>query len=96
MATIQEILKKARKDQGLSMRKLAEASGVSFSYIQLLESGKRKNITVPIAQKLAGALGVDPAIFFNGDVQVKRPISAILLELAERVKELEDQVKELE
>lgn len=51
------ILKALREKAGLSTHKLAEASGVSQSYISHVESGRKKNVPSPeILKKLADAL----------------------------------------
>lgn len=51
-------LKKVRKDKKVSQRKLAQSSGVSFTYIQQLEKGEKKNPSIDIIKKLAFALNV--------------------------------------
>lgn len=50
-------LAEIRKVKGWSQQELADKSGVSQTYISELEANK-KQPTVPIAQKLALALGV--------------------------------------
>ena len=45
----------------MSIRKLAEAAGVSTETIYSLEHGRRDFIWPRTAKKLAKALGVDPA-----------------------------------
>lgn len=50
-------LKYYREKKNWSQTKLAEASGVSQTYISELEAGK-KQPTIPIVKKLAVALGV--------------------------------------
>jgi transcriptional regulator with XRE-family HTH domain len=52
-----ENLAEIRKEKGWSQQELADKSGVSQTYISELEANK-KQPTVPIAQKLALALGV--------------------------------------
>jgi len=52
-----ENLAEIRKAKGWSQQELADKSGVSQTYISELEANK-KQPTVPIAQKLALALGV--------------------------------------
>lgn len=43
---------------GLSQRELARLSGLSHSFISLLESGKRKGLNINTIKKLAKALDV--------------------------------------
>jgi len=50
-------VKQYRKTKGISQARLAQISGVSQSYIAYLERGER-HPTIPIAIKLANALGV--------------------------------------
>ncbi|PPA70508.1 XRE family transcriptional regulator [Jeotgalibacillus proteolyticus] len=48
-----------RKEKKLSMRKLADRSGVSHAYISQLESGKRDAPKPELIRKLSNGLGVD-------------------------------------
>lgn len=89
MSSVAEIIKEHRQRLGVSMRGLARMSGVSYGYIQMLESGKRLDVTSKIANKLAAAFGVDPDVFFHQRPVVKRPLSAILAELRHRINEIE-------
>lgn len=52
----------ARKDAGLSQEELALAADVDRTYVTQVEGGRR-NITVTVLDKLAGALGVTPTSF---------------------------------
>lgn len=55
-----EKLKRARARAALTLRELADASGVDFSTIWQLESGRR-GARPSTVRKLAAALGVIPA-----------------------------------
>ena len=57
MANI-KTLKQAREQRGLSQMDLAERSGVSQTYISDLESGRMRNPTISVVQKLEKALRV--------------------------------------
>ena len=46
-----------RNNHKMSQGQLAELSGVTQQYIQLIESGKRTP-SIKVAKKIAGALGV--------------------------------------
>ena len=59
------IIKELRKKNKLSLRELAKITELSYSYLNLLEEGKRCNPSYHTLQKLATALGVEPNIFFN-------------------------------
>lgn len=54
-------LRKIRHEKNMTIRDLAEKSGVSTGYICHLEKGSRKNPTIEVMEKLAKALG-EPAI----------------------------------
>lgn len=60
MSTINigEYIKKVRNEKGLSSRKLAEISGVSQPYISQLETGKNKNPSIEILNKLSKSLDI--------------------------------------
>jgi transcriptional regulator with XRE-family HTH domain len=64
MATIGEELHRARLDLGLSLQKLAEASGISTGMISQIERGLA-NPSVNTVSKLASALGLQLGIFFE-------------------------------
>jgi transcriptional regulator with XRE-family HTH domain len=52
------VLKDFRERRGLSQQALAERVGVSDAYIAMLETGTRRNPSLPLLQRLAKALGV--------------------------------------
>lgn len=58
MTTIGTTIKKMRKARGLSVRKLAELSGVSHPYLSQIENG-RNNASPTILIKLAKGLQCD-------------------------------------
>ena len=59
--TLGELIKKRRKEKGLSQNKLADIAGISRSYIILIEQGKRSGRTsADMILKLARALDVSP------------------------------------
>ena len=53
-------LREVRKDAGLTLRELAEWSGVALSTVWQIESGRQPRPQLATAMKVAGALGVDP------------------------------------
>jgi len=65
--TTGELLKQLRLRAGLSQRKLSFLSGVDRGRINELEKGKRGDINLGTARKLAPPLGVPPAVFLEGD-----------------------------
>ena len=60
-----ERLRELRRERALSLRELAEITGVSHDGIQKLESGQR-NAQPRTIRKLAGALGVAPKELMKG------------------------------
>jgi transcriptional regulator with XRE-family HTH domain len=66
MVNVAEALKEERTKQHLSQNKLAKLSGVSRSYIDLIEKGKRgKNISPTKLIQLANALNISPRVFLE-------------------------------
>jgi transcriptional regulator with XRE-family HTH domain len=52
-----------RKLRGLTAEELSRLSGVSRSYILLIESGQRREVSSRMTAKLAGSLRVNPDYF---------------------------------
>lgn len=59
-------IKRLRRQRGLSQTQLADAVGISGSYLNLLEHNRRR-ITVPLLFKLAGLFGVEPGELAESD-----------------------------
>jgi transcriptional regulator with XRE-family HTH domain len=55
---LKTVLKQIRDEKGLSQTKLAKLAQVRQGYIAMLESGQRKNPSLPVLKRLAKALGV--------------------------------------
>lgn len=59
-------IKKYRKEKGLTLKKLAEISGVSSGYLCHLENGSRDNPSTDVMEKIAISLNKSiPEIFFS-------------------------------
>ena len=58
MRDFKTILKLERKRAGLTQHQLAEASGISYSYLTKLENGAQSNPTRETMSRLSEALGV--------------------------------------
>nr|WP_263326890.1 XRE family transcriptional regulator [Neobacillus sp. Marseille-Q6967] len=56
-------LKNIRKERKLTLKDLAEQTGVSISFLSQVERGK-SSVTLESLKKIADALGVNPSIFF--------------------------------
>ena len=52
------MLKVIRKREGLSLDDLAKRAKVTKPYLSMLESGVRKNPSLPVLKRIAKALGV--------------------------------------
>jgi transcriptional regulator with XRE-family HTH domain len=52
------VIKKLREQRNMTQEGLAKKAGVTQGYIAQLESGLRKNPSLPALRKLARALGV--------------------------------------
>lgn len=59
-----EIIRKRRKELGLTIEQLAEKADVSDGLISLLERKKLKDIKISNLQKIANALNLDISDFF--------------------------------
>ena len=59
-------IKRLRRQRQLSQAQLAEAAGISASYLNLIEHNRRR-ITVPLLFKLAGYFGVEPGELADTD-----------------------------
>ena len=59
-------IKKYRKEKGLTLKELAEISGVSSGYLCHLEKGSRGNPSTEVMEKIAISLNKSiPEIFFS-------------------------------
>lgn len=63
---LSENLKTIRKKQKISQRKLAAASGISYSMVSKLESGEQKNPSLETLEKIATALNVTVSQLMDG------------------------------
>jgi len=52
------VIQKLREEQGMSQRDLAARAKVTQGYIAQLETGLKKNPSLPVLRRLAKALGV--------------------------------------
>ncbi|WP_270179761.1 helix-turn-helix domain-containing protein [Alkalihalobacillus sp. CinArs1] len=59
-------LKKLRKQQKLTLKELANITGVSISFLSQVERGK-SSVTLESLKKIADALHVNPGVFFGED-----------------------------
>jgi transcriptional regulator with XRE-family HTH domain len=52
------MIKRLREERGLSQKALGARAKVTDAYVAMLETGKRKNPSLPVLKRLAKALGV--------------------------------------
>ncbi|CAM4488007.1 MAG: helix-turn-helix transcriptional regulator [Paenibacillus macerans] len=87
-----EQIRKIRKLRGMTQERLAEQSGLSFSYISDVERGTR-NISLESLGKIINALGVRPAQLFedideitenSGNDEIRNKIEDLITLLSER------------
>jgi transcriptional regulator with XRE-family HTH domain len=52
------VIKRLRESKGLSQKALATQAKVTDAYIAMIETGKRKNPSLPVLRRIARALGV--------------------------------------
>jgi transcriptional regulator with XRE-family HTH domain len=55
---VSTVLKQRRATRGWTQVEVAKRAGVTKFYISLLESGTRRNPSLPVRKRLAKALGV--------------------------------------
>src|SRR5262245_14064823 len=68
LAQLGERVRARRQERGLSLRALADRSGLSERFVSDLEAG-RANISVLNLAEVAQALGVAPAVLMGGEVE---------------------------
>ncbi len=73
-----EFLKKLRKNNGYTLKKVAEYVGISVPYISSLENGRIKNPSYSVIESLAKLFRVDPRNFMNGDDPIIREPESIV------------------
>jgi transcriptional regulator with XRE-family HTH domain len=69
-----ENIKMFRKDAGLTQKKLASKTGLSFSMISKLESGEQTNPSLETIRKIAEVLRVTPGELLNTPVSIEEQI----------------------
>lgn len=75
MEKLSIVLKKRRKELGLTLAQIAEMMGVSEATVQRWESGNIKSVRYEKMDKLAEILRVNPAAFMGWDDSADLPIN---------------------
>jgi len=82
------IIKKRRKDLGLSQEKLAEELGVTYQQVQRYENGSNK-LNVDNLQVIAGILQIPVTTFFEGlEPELSVPVSPEELKLLKMYRDM--------
>lgn len=69
MNSISKRIKELCEKNNMSIRQLADASGVPISTIRsILRTDREMNVRIETINKLAGGFGINFAEFFNSDV----------------------------
>jgi transcriptional regulator with XRE-family HTH domain len=66
---IATIVRTLRMDRNLSLRDLAELSGVTASYLSRIENDTKPNISINVLSSLCHALQADPRLFLDDELQ---------------------------
>ncbi|MED2971266.1 helix-turn-helix domain-containing protein [Fictibacillus sp. B-59209] len=82
---IGELVKKYRKEKGLSLSSLAERAGIAKSYLSSLERNIQTNPSVQLLEKLAAVLDIPVEKLLNEKAEVNE--AELDYEWAELVKE---------
>ncbi|HSP21550.1 MAG TPA: XRE family transcriptional regulator [Planococcus sp. (in: firmicutes)] len=89
-SSIGSILKTLRKERKLTLKELAERTGVSISFLSQVERGK-SSVTLESLRKISDALNVDPSVFFSGSEDQENRIDRLepfyYKDLSEGIKE---------
>jgi transcriptional regulator with XRE-family HTH domain len=60
MTTFGEIIKKRRKEKGLTLERVAKKAGTNKGYISGMECGKVNPPSIKVTARIAHVLGIDP------------------------------------
>lgn len=81
-------IRKLRTEQGMSLNRLSELTGISKSYLSLLERGIQKNPSIVVLEKLAEALQVSLDVFIkrekSGDAGSGTGVVKLQVEFSEK------------
>jgi len=76
------VLRRWRIQRGLTQRQIAEAIGVTPSYVNLLERGRTRAPTIQRCRQLAGLLQLDEQVVITAALQERAPAIQELLDAA--------------
>src|SRR4051794_34130681 len=86
------VLRRAREERGLSIRQLAEASGVDEGVISRMESGETKSPQRDSLTRLSKALRVEPTELYQASgLQKPQDLPSLPVYFRQRYKSLPDE-----
>ncbi|GHH97583.1 helix-turn-helix domain-containing protein [Neobacillus kokaensis] len=85
-------LKQLRGDKGLSLTKLSELTGISKSYLSLMERDIQTNPSLDILEKIARILEVEVDYFVNNTEPFRKKKSSVKSTLKVEIELSEDQL----
>lgn len=74
MVDLATLIREARAEKGLTVSQLAEAIGVTPTYLRELERGVKKNPSMQVVAKMAEVLGKPVGYFFGKEEEANRLI----------------------
>jgi transcriptional regulator with XRE-family HTH domain len=94
--TYGQLLARLREVRGLSQRELAEAAGVTGSYLSRIERGDRPRPSLKVTRSLARELGVSERDLDPDAEEVDPSTGERLVELEERVARIENRLTKID
>ncbi len=85
--TLNEKIKRLRKEKGLSQLELSSEIGISQTAYASIESGKTKSVTIEIGKGLSKILNVDFGVLFDVDINNNASLISELKKENERLKQ---------
>lgn len=85
MTQLSTVLKKRRKELGLTLIQIADAMGVTEATVQRWESGNIKSVRYEKLSKLADVLKVEPAVLMGWDSNSDTPSNIIPMPVMEKI-----------
>ncbi|WP_078545728.1 helix-turn-helix domain-containing protein [Litchfieldia alkalitelluris] len=86
------VIRELREDKGISLNKLSKLSGVSKSYLSIIERGKQSNPSISVLERIAEALETEVDVILL-QAKEKEKVDDKIISLAKQIKtsELSDE-----
>ncbi|AZU63881.1 helix-turn-helix domain-containing protein [Neobacillus mesonae] len=85
-------LKQLREEKGFSLTKLSELTGISKSYLSLIERDIQTNPSLDIVEKVSRALEVEVDFFINNTEPLRKKRTSVKSTLKVEIELSEDQL----